>query len=105
MKILPQKLKVRVSKTNIRRGKKGDENTCAVSRAVSTAIQAKRNGMSVSTGGGTEIEVWQNGSVVRYIGVTEREQKRIDDFIGNFDSAKSKVKPCTFRLKLEKDWA
>ncbi len=105
---LPVKLKVRVTKTNIRRGKKGNSDTCAVSRAVRTAIQAKRNGMTVDTGGGTDIEVWEGGDSlnrVKYIGVTAREQKRIDDFINNFDDKKSKVKPCTFRLKLEKDWA
>lgn len=102
---LPVKLKVRVNKTNIRRGKKCEASSCAVSRAVRAAIQAKRNGMAVYTGGGADIKVWEAGSSwnrVNYVGVTAREQKRIDDFIKNFDDKKSKVKPCTFRLKLER---
>ncbi len=103
---LPKKLKVRVNKTNIRRGVKSESDRCAITKAIQRTIQAKRSGWDVEVAGGTEIHLCHKNqpyNSVTYAGVSEKEQKRIDDFIKNFDDKKSKVKPCTFRLRLEKD--
>ena len=91
---LPSRITVRINKTNIRRGRMGDANTCAMSKAVQRAIQAKRRKMSVAVAGGNDIEVTDVNGVTRYYeGRTELVRTRIDNFINKFDDAKSKVKP------------
>lgn len=101
MNKLPKSFTVHVNKTNIRRGKKGDAANCAISKAIAREIQAKLRGCGVEVGGGDDIQIInKNGITSHYKGSTKRVVKRVSNFIDNFDTKKSLVKPTKFRVVL-----
>lgn len=99
MKAIPKVFTVHVNKTNIRRGRKGDANSCAITKAIAREIMAKRRGIEVEVGAGDNIEITENGITRNYTCWNERVARRVTKFINDFDNKKSLVKPTKFRIR------
>jgi hypothetical protein len=86
-----KQMTVKVSKKDIRYGRQGNENSCAL------ALALKDKGFSEVQVNGEEINVMKNGMVGIY-----HTSGPVEMFIENFDDDKSSVSPTTFRLRLAK---
>jgi hypothetical protein len=99
-------IEVKVTQTDIDKGKPGLPKKCAISRAIQRRIHAKRfkKEVSVCGEGGVSVgeitDYYSYNLLFRMKPMNEKENERVKKFIYNFDEGK-KVKPTTFKFKVE----
>lgn len=103
----PDKFVAVVSEEDIKLGKKGDSNYCAIARSIKNTLKTSKK-VEVSGFGDVSLIISKSGfdksgSYMwgKYVCYTPTAKKKYDNFIQRFDDGK-KVKPTTFTFVKDK---